>query len=220
MFKRRKWFFVGSWSYCDDFTLLRTCLTWFCGKSLFVFLFWFLLLLFLFFYVVKCTCFTLMKGRCTNKLFVDRDSVRSIFFPLAFRISPFFFCLSTKLLINTIVLLLLSTLIFYLSSHCAQVRHCKCKWLPAIASVGMFSQCVFCVVWVYVFFVLIVVHFVLTTLYSIINGINYIVIESIPKYKFVHTNFAALVANREENTLNNIFLMQISAKYEIWIIWK
>lgn len=37
--------------------------------------------------------------------------------------------------------------------------------------------------------------------------------DSIPKYKFVHTNFAALVANREENTLNNIFLMQISVKY-------
>lgn len=38
-------------------------------------------------------------------------------------------------------------------------------------------------------------------------------IVMIPKCKSVHTNFVALVANREENTLNNIFSMQISVKY-------
>lgn len=37
----------------------------------------------------------------------------------------------------------------------------------------------------------------------------------IPIYKFVHTNFAALVANHAENTLNNIFYWRNAVKKEI-----
>lgn len=40
-------------------------------------------------------------------------------------------------------------------------------------------------------------------------------IVMIPIYKFVHTNFAALVANHAENTLNNIFYWRNAVKKEI-----